>query len=341
MKIAFFDTHHFDKEAFLAANEKFHLEIEFLEGHLNSQTYRLARGAQAVCIFVNDKVDEACIEGLKDVGIQLIVLRSAGFNNVDLRAAKKHGIVVARVPAYSPYAVAEFATGLVLALNRKIHRAYARVREQNFSLDGLVGFDLYGKTVGVIGTGKIGTVFAKIMTSFGCQVLAHDPLKNPELENHPGVQYTDLLSLCKQADIISLHVPLTPDTHHIIASDKIRLMKKGVLLINTSRGALIDSKALIEGLKSEKIGGAALDVYEEEEHVFFQDLSGQILQDDLLARLLTFPNVLITSHQAFLTREALHNIAVTTLESVSEFAKTGQIPAPKVVGPEVIQKPAP
>lgn len=334
MKLAFFDTHSFDKNAFLKVREKFNIDIDFFKDHLNAKTARLASGSDAVCIFVNDKIDDACINVLREVGVKMIALRCAGFNNVDLLSAQKNGILVTRVPAYSPYAVAEFATGLLLTLNRKIHRSCTRVRELNFSLDGLVGFDLHGKTVGVIGTGKIGKVFAKIMASFGCQVLVNDLQEDPELETLPGILYTDCLTLCRMSDIISLHVPLTPSTHHIISHEMIETMKDGVLLINTSRGALIDSKALIEALKKEKVGGAALDVYEEEEHVFFHDLSGTILQDDLLARLLTFPNVLVTSHQAFLTHEALEKIAITTLESLDEFDKTGRVTSNKVVGPE-------
>lgn len=334
MKIAFFDTHRFEKETFLKANEKFNFDIEFLEVRLNYKTASLAKGANVICSFVNDKIDEECIKALKDAGIRLIALRSAGFNHVDLISAQKHQLVVARVPGYSPYAVAEFAIGLLLTLNRKIHRSYSRVRELNFSLDGLVGFDLHGKTVGVIGTGKIGKIFALIMASFGCRVLVNDLEKDGELEKNHSVTYVDCPSLCQQSDIISLHVPLTPKTHHIINKEMITMMKHGVYIINTGRGALIDAKALIEGLKSEKIGGAALDVYEEEENVFFQDLSDKILQDDTLARLLTFPNVLITSHQAFLTAEALHNISTTTLESIEEFYKTGAVAKIKVVTPE-------
>lgn len=339
MKVAFFDTHHFDKDAFLKANKNSDIDLEFFEVRLNSKTASLARGAQAVCAFVNDKLDSKCIEMLKDVGIKLIVLRSAGFNNVDLISAHKHGIIVSRVPGYSPHAVAEFATGLLLALNRKIHRAYWRVRDLNFSLDGLVGFDLHGKTVGVIGTGKIGKIFAEIMASYGCQVLVNDLHKDSDLEKYPRITYTDCQNLCRDSDIISLHVPLTPETHHIIDHKMIEMMKTGVILINTGRGALIDSKALIDGLKSEKIGGAGLDVYEEEEKVFFQDLSGKILQDDILARLLTFPNVVITSHQAFLTEEALRNIATTTLQSLDEFKRTGSVAAKKTVNPECCLRP--
>lgn len=339
MKVAFFDTHHFDKEAFLKANNNSDIELDFFDVRLNSKTASLAREASAVCAFVNDRLDEECIRILKEGGIGLIALRSAGFNNVDLVSAHKHEILVVRVPGYSPHAVAEFATGLLLTLNRKIHRAYWRVRDLNFSLDGLVGFDLHGKTVGVIGTGKIGKIFAEIMASYGCRVLVNDLHKDGALEKHPKITYTDCQTLCRESDIISLHVPLTPETHHIIDHKMIEMMKTGVILINTGRGALIDSKALIEGLKGEKIGGAALDVYEEEEKVFFQDLSGKILQDDVLARLLTFPNVVITSHQAFLTEEALKNIATTTLESIDEFRRTSTVAAEKTVNPECCLRP--
>ena len=239
--------------------------------------------------------------------------------------------LVVRVPAYSPHAVAEYATGLLLSLNRNIHRAYIRVREFNFSLDGLVGFNLYKKTIGIIGVGKIGKIFAQLMASFGCNVLLNDINKDSGLENHPKIQYTDLSTLYRQSDVISLHLPLTPETYHLIDHASIDKMKTGVMIINTGRGALINSKALIEGLKNRKIGGAALDVYEEEDNLFFRDLSNKILQDDILARLLTFPNVLVTSHQAFLTKESLQNIANTTLESIDEFNKTKTVAKEKIV----------
>lgn len=334
MKIAFFDTHQFEKDIFLKVSEKFDFHIEFLDTRLTNKTASVAEGSEIVCSFVNDKINEECIKILKAVGVKLIVLRSAGFNHVDLVAAQRNGLIVARVPGYSPYAVAEFAVGLLQTLNRKIHRAFSRVRELNFSLDGLVGFDLHGKTVGVIGTGKIGRIFAQIMTAFGCHVLVTDLQKDAELEKNPNITYTNLQDLYRKSDIISLHVPLTAQTQHIINHDAISEMKQGVFIINTGRGALIDAKALIDGLKSEKIGGAALDVYEEEEEIFFCNLSDKILKDDILARLLTFPNVLITSHQAFLTKEALTNIAQTTLESADEFKKTGSVSLAKVVNPK-------
>lgn len=332
MKIAFFDTHQFEKEIFLHANEKFGFEIEFIETRLTSKTARIAEGADVVCSFVNDKLDRDCLVAIRKMGIQLIALRSAGFNHVDLQAAKENSLPVCRVPGYSPYAVAEFAVGLLLTLNRKIHRAYSRVRDHNFSLDGLVGFDLYGKTIGVVGVGRIGRIFAKVMASFGCQVLVYDLQRDFELESNPSIIYCELGELCARAHVISLHLPLTPETHHLIDAKLIALMKPGVFIINTSRGALIDAEALIAGLKNEKIGGAALDVYEEEEEVFFRDLSDKILIDDTLARLLTFPNVLVTSHQAFLTKEALQSIALTTLESIEEFRTTKAIAATKLVG---------
>lgn len=331
MKITFYDTHGFEKEVFKKANEKYNFEIEFLETRLTAKTAFLAKGSDVVCSFVNDKINAECIKVLSDVGIGLIALRSAGFNHVDIIAAKARNIIVARVPGYSPYAVAEFAAGLLLTLNRKIHRAHARVRELNFSLDGLVGFDLHGKTVGIIGTGKIGHIMTQIMLGFGCQILAYDLKKDLALEKNPAVNYSDLETLCRNSDIISLHVPLTPATHHLINQQSIEQMKDGVFLINTGRGALIDAKALIDGLKTQKIGGAALDVYEEEEEIFFHDLSDKILKDDHLARLLTFPNVLITSHQAFLTKEALNNIAQTTLRSVLEFQNTKSVSSTSLV----------
>lgn len=334
MKMAFFDTHQFDRDMFLETNKKYNFSIEFFETRLNKKTAGLAKGYDIVCCFVNDRLDADCIAELKDGGVKMIALRCAGFNQVDLVACDKAGIKVAIVPGYSPYAVAEFTTGLLLSLNRKIHRAYSRVRDHNFSLDGLVGFDLHGKTVGIIGAGKIGKIFANIMLSFGCKVLIHDLTVDPELEQKSGVAYLPLLDVCKLSDVISLNIPLNPKTHHLLNADLFKQMKDGVLIINTGRGALIDARALIEALKSEKVGGAALDVYEEEESVFFQDLSDKMLKDDVLARLLTFPNVLITSHQAFLTKEALSNIAGSTLDSVDTFIKTGVLPAGKSVNAE-------
>jgi D-lactate dehydrogenase len=331
MKITFYDTHGFEREFFKKANEQYNFEIEFLETRLTAKTAFLATGSDVVCSFVNDKIDADCVKVLSEAHVNLIVLRSVGFNHVDVAAAQARNILVARVPEYSPYAVAEFAIGLLLTLNRKIHRAHARVRELNFSLDGLVGFDLHGKTVGIIGTGKIGHIMCQIMLGFGCKILAYDLKNNLNLENDSAVRYCDLETLCKNSDIISLHVPLTAATFHLINEQRIEEMKNGVFIINTGRGALIDAKALIKGLKSEKIGGAALDVYEEEEEIFFHDLSDKMLKDDNLARQLTIPNVLITSHQAFLTQEALNTIAQTTLKSVFEFQNTKSVSADKVV----------
>jgi D-lactate dehydrogenase len=274
-----------------------------------------------VCSFVNDRLDASALEILRAGGTRLVALRCAGFNHVDLETAGRLDLEVVRVPEYSPHAVAEHTAALILTLNRQIHRAYNRVREANFSLDGLVGFDLAGKTCGVVGTGRIGAVFARIMHGFGCRLLAYDPRPNAALVSETGLRYVDLTELYAAADIVSLHVPLMPATRHLIDAPAIARMQRGVLLINTSRGALIDTRALIDGLKTGQVGAAGLDVYEEEEGVFFQDLSDRVLQDDTLARLLTFPNVVITAHQAFLTREALANIAETTLASVTAWER--------------------
>jgi D-lactate dehydrogenase len=281
----------------------------------------LARGFAAVCIFVHDSLNEPTLKELRDGGTTLVALRCAGFNNVDLPAAEKFGIRIVRVPEYSPYAVAEHAMALLLALNRKIPRAYNRVRDGNFTLDGLVGFDLHGKTIGVIGLGRIGNAFARIAHGFGCRLLAYDVLQNAALQAETGLQYVPLEQIYAESDAISLHVPLFPKTFHMINAKSLALMKREALLINTSRGALINASDLLEALKSGTIAGAALDVYEEEDDVFFRDLSGQVLQDDILALLLSCPNVLITSHQGFLTKEALRNIAETTLNNVSAFAQ--------------------
>jgi D-lactate dehydrogenase len=321
VRIAFFDTHAFDKDAFLAANERYGCDITFFETRLTAATAKLAAGFDVVCPFVNDRLDADALQVLHAGGVKLIALRSAGYNHVDLEAAAKIALPVVRVPEYSPYAVAEHAVALLLALNRKLHRAASRVREANFSLDGLVGFDLHGKTVGVIGTGRIGTVMATIMRGFGCRLLAFDRQPNQTLIDDLPLRYVDLPELYRQSDVISLHVPLTPKTRHLIDADALRSMKRGVVIINTGRGALIDTPALVEALKQGHVGAAALDVYEEEEGLFFRDLSDQVLQDDVLARLLTFPNVLVTAHQGFLTREALANIAETTLANVRSFER--------------------
>jgi D-lactate dehydrogenase len=317
MKIAVFDTRTYDRDALERANDRFDHELTFFEPRLTADTAALAAGHGAVCAFVNDHLDEPALERLHEAGVRLVALRSAGFNHVDLVAAARLGLPVVRVPEYSPHAVAEHAVALVLALDRKIHRAHARVREWNFSLEGLVGFDLHGKTVGIVGTGRIGRAAVQIFRGFGCRVLAFDLRPDPSVD----AEYAELSELYRRSDVISLHVPLTPSTHHMVDAAAIASMKPGVMLINTSRGALIDSKALIGALKRGHLGSAGLDVYEEEEGVFFEDLSGQVLQDDVLARLLSFPNVLVTSHQAFLTREALDNIAQTTLGNVAAFER--------------------
>ena len=313
---AFYDTKPYDRQHFEQAQENKPVRWRFHDFRLGADTATTAKGAGAVCVFVNDRLDRPCLEVLADAGVKLVALRCAGFNNVDLTAARALGLPVTRVPAYSPHAVAEHAVGLLLALNRKIHRAYNRVREHNFSLNGLVGFDIFGKTVGVIGTGRIGRIAAEIFRGFGARVLAYDPLPASEWAGRYGVEYTEFNALLAASDILSLHVPLSPQTHHLLNRGTLAQMKRGACLINTSRGKLIDTTALIEALKQGHLGGVALDVYEEEDGIFFEDLSDQVLQDDELSRLLTFPNVLITSHQAFLTHEALTQIALVTTENI-------------------------
>jgi D-lactate dehydrogenase len=320
MKLAVFDTHEYDRAALEEANRPAGHELHFFKPSLCAQTAALARGYPGVCVFVHDILDEPTLRALKEGGTELIALRCAGFNNVDIATAAKLGLRIVRVPEYSPYAVAEHAMALLLALNRKVARAYNRVRDGNFSLDGLVGFDLHGKTVGIIGLGKIGSVFARIAHGFGCRLLGHDVKQDARLAAETGLAYVSLDQIYAESDVISLHVPLFPETFHLINRETLARMKPGAILINTSRGALINASDLVDALKSGTLGGAALDVYEEEERVFFRDLSGQVLQDDILARLLGCPNVLITSHQAFLTREALRNIAETTLGNVTAFA---------------------
>ena len=317
MNVAIFSAKKYDREFLNAANGSLH-KLRFFEPHLNEETVSLAAGFEAVGVFVNDHVNAAVIAKLRSLGVRLIALRCAGYNNVDLAAAKKHGVAVVRVPAYSPYAVAEHTIALMLALNRKLHRAYNRVREGNFALDGLLGFDMHGKTVGVIGTGQIGTVVAQILTRFGCPTLAFDPFPSATCRSL-GVRYVELNELLAQSDIIALHCPLTPENKYMIDARALEKMKPGVMLINTSRGALLDTLSIIEALKSGKIGYLGLDVYEEEEQIFFEDRSGLILSDDVFARLLTFPNVIITGHQAFFTREALLNIAATTIDNITKF----------------------
>lgn len=319
MKVAFFSSKSYDRQFFEAANANYHHELTFFDVQLNPNTAVLAEGFPAVCMFVNDIADAATLESLASGGTRLLALRSAGFNTVDLQQAGKLGIKVVRVPAYSPYSVAEHAVALVLILNRKLYRAYNRVRDDNFSLEGLLGFDLYGCTVGIIGTGKIGMVFAQIMQGFGCSVLGYDAYPNDQFEAIPNARYVTLTQLLTQSDIISLHCPLLPETHHLINSSTIEQMKPNVMLINTSRGGLIDTAAAIEGIKSGKIGYLGLDVYEEEENLFFQDLSDTIILDDTFQLLQSFPNVVITAHQAFFTSNALESIAITTLSNITDF----------------------
>ena len=318
MKIALFSSKSYDETFFNRANADHRHELVFFEPHLGLDTCKLAFGLEAICPFVNDRLDGEVLRLLSDHGTKLIALRSAGFNHVDIKAAVQLGLTVARVPAYSPHGVAEHAAALILALNRKIYRAHNRVREGNFSLEGLLGFELFGKTVGVVGTGKIGCLFVNIMKGFGLNVIAYDPIKNPKCQ----VDYVSFDELLKRSDIISLHLPLTPESRHMINEKTVNALKKGVMLINTSRGALIDTRAVIKGLKSGKIGHLGLDVYEEEADLFFEDLSSQVIQDDVFARLLTFPNVVITGHQAFFTEKALKNIAETTLKNVTDFSQT-------------------
>jgi D-lactate dehydrogenase len=317
MKVAVFSTKAYDRQFLEAANSRNEHDLVFFEPRLNRDTAILAAGFPAVCVFVHDQADAPTLEILASRGTRLLALRCAGFNNVDLKAAAELGITVVRVPAYSPYAVAEHAVGLILSLNRKIHRAYNRVREGNFSLDGLLGFDLHGCTVGIIGTGKIGQILAQIMKGFGCNLLAYDVYQNPELEAL-GAKYVELSELFANSDIISLHCPLMPETHHLINDKAVEQMKSGVMLINTSRGALIDATAVTKGLKSGKIGSLGMDVYEQEADLFFEDLSSAIIQDDVFERLIMFPNVLVTGHQAFFTENAISKIAETTIASITD-----------------------
>lgn len=326
MRVAVFSSKSYDRQFLEAANHGRH-QLVFLEPRLDSSTAIAADGAQAVCAFVNDHLDAEVLAQLVRQGVKLVALRCAGFNNVDLAAAKELGIEIARVPEYSPYSVAEHAVAMMLTLNRKIHRASARVREGNFALEGLLGFDFHGKTVGVIGTGKIGLCFIRIMTGFGCKVLAYDPYPNQGCIA-AGAQYVELPELLKQSDIISLHCPLTPQTHHLINEQAIATMKRGIMLINISRGGIIDTRAVIRGLKSGVIGSLGLDVYEEEDNLFFRDLSNAVIQDDVFARLLTFPNVVVTGHQGFFTQEALTEIARTTIENISSFEQNGKAAHP-------------
>ena len=323
MRVAVFSTKPYDQRFLLAANADVGHELHFLEAKLSVETAPLAEGFAVVCAFVHDVLDRPVLEILAREGVQLVALRAAGFNNVDLAAAKELGIMVCRVPAYSPYAVAEHAVALILTLDRRTHRAFNRVRESNFALDGLLGFDLHGRTVGVVGTGKIGAVFSRIMAGFGCRLLAHDPYVNEDVVAL-GATYVPLEQLLAESDIVALHAPLTKETYHLVRRETLAQMKRGVMLVNTSRGGLIDTEAVIEALKEGTIGYLGLDVYEEEDALFFEDLSQEILQDDVFARLLTFPNVLVTAHQAFFTEDALRRIAQTTVENIAEFARDGR-----------------
>lgn len=317
-EVSVFDSKPYDRASLSGAGTD--LKWRFLDFRLSPESASAARGSAVACVFVNDRLDRSCLKALADAGVKMVAFRCAGFNNLDADAAKELGLTVTRVPAYSPYAVAEHVVALLLALNRKIHRAYNRVREMNFSIAGLEGFDLNGKTAGIVGTGKIGRIAAKILKGFGMRVLAFDLYPDPAWAKTVGVDYTDIRTLAKESDVVSLHLPLTPESKHMVRAETLKMMKPGAILINVSRGKLIDTTALIDALKSGQLGGVGLDVYEEEEGVFFEDLSGQILKDDELARLLTFPNVIITAHQAFLTREALGEIARVTIENIRAFA---------------------
>ncbi len=319
MKVAVFSSKPHDREFLGAAAGGRGHELVFYDAHLAAETASLADGFDAVCPFVNDTVDSEVIARLAKGGVRLLALRSAGYNHVDLAAAAEHGMTVMRVPAYSPHSVAEHSVALMLALNRRIHRAHARVREGNFALDGLLGFDMAGKTVGIVGTGKIGVAVARILAGFGCELLGYDVQQNEEAIA-AGVRYVELADLLASSDVITLHAPLTPDTHHLIDGAALAQMKDGVMIVNTSRGALVDTAEVIEGLKSGKVGYLGLDVYEEEGDLFFEDLSNVVITDDVFSRLLTFPNVVVTGHQAFFTREAVRAIAETTIDNLDAFA---------------------
>ncbi|WP_165075126.1 2-hydroxyacid dehydrogenase [Paludisphaera rhizosphaerae] len=325
MRVAVFSTKPYDQEFLDAAAKGTSHELHYFDTRLTTDTAPLAKGSDAVCIFVNDQADASALRILAAEGVKLIACRCAGFNQVDLDAAHAHGMTVVRVPAYSPHAVAEHAVGLLLALNRHIPRAYNRVRDGNFQLDGLMGFDLFNKTVGIVGTGKIGALVAKILHGFGCRILAFDSYINPDC-TAIGVRYVDLDELLAESDVVSLHCPLTPETNKLINEKTLAKMKPGAMLVNTSRGDVIDTGAVVDALKSGRLGYLALDVYEEEEHYFFEDFSSRVIEDDVLARLLTFPNVLITGHQAFFTAEAIGNIASTVIASFTNFEKGLPLP---------------
>ena len=325
MKVMLFGTQPYDQLSFERIRKSYGFEMVYHRSHLNAKNVPLAQGADTVCVFVNDTVDAETIRGLSELGVRLIALRCAGFNNVDLQAAARCGIPVVRVPAYSPHAVAEYAVAMILSLNRKIHRAYWRTRDGNFSLHGLLGFDLYGKTAGIVGTGKIARPLIHILKGFGMQVVAYDIYPDNRYALAEGIEYVTLDELYQRADIISLHCPLTDRNRHMIDDAAIGRMKPGVILINTGRGQLIDTAALIEGLKEKQIGAAGLDVYEEEAAYFYEDTSDRIMDDDMLARLLSFNNVIVTSHQAFFTREALDNIAQVTMQNIHDFFELNKL----------------
>ncbi|MGI0118429.1 2-hydroxyacid dehydrogenase [Zooshikella sp. RANM57] len=318
MKLAIFNARPYDEAFFINCNNKIGLDLHFFEARMSLETYKLAEGFPAICVFVNDILDADVLQGLNEVGTKFIALRCAGYNNVDLTHAKELGIRVARVPAYSPESVAEYTIGLMLTLNRKIHRAYNRVKENNFDLDGFMGFDFHNRTVGVVGTGRIGFAVIRILHGIGCKILAYDIQPNPDCLAL-GVEYVELPELFKASDVITLHCPHTDENHHLINADSLKLMKDGVMIINTSRGGLIDTNAVVEGLKTRKVSNLGLDVYEYERPLLYQDHSNEVLLDDMFSRLLTFPNVIITGHQGFFTHDALESIAHITLENVHRF----------------------
>ena len=325
MKIAFFDAKPYDKPSFDAFGAQNGIQYKYFETKLTEDTVELAHGYDGVCVFVNDTVNQAVIDKLSEMGVSVVALRCAGFNNVDMKHAYSK-VHVLRVPAYSPYAVAEHTMALLLTSIRRIHKAYIRTRDFNFSLANMTGFDLHGKTVGVIGTGKIGRVFINICRGFGMKVLAYDKYPATDLADGENIRYVQLDELFASSDVISLHCPLTEETYHVIDAKSLEKCKKGVVILNTSRGALVDAEALLAGIKSRKVGAACLDVYEEESDLFFEDFSGHILEDDVLARLISMPNVIVTSHQAFLTEEALSNIAETTTQNIKQMIENGQCP---------------
>lgn len=325
MKIAFYDTRTYDKDSFSKENEKFGFEIEYFDFKLNEKTALTSKGYDAVCVFVNDIVNDEVIASLAQNGIKLIILRCAGFNNVDLASAEKNGITVVRVPAYSPHAVAEHAVALLLSLTRHIPQAYLRTKTINFNIEGLTGRDLFGLTAGILGTGKIGKCMAEILHGFGMNIILYDPFPQNDWADSKGYKYVDLETIFRESDVLSLHCPLTAETKHIVNHDTMKMMKSDAVIINTGRGALIDAKALVHALKHKHIGGAALDVYEEEGSYFFNDHSSEIITDDVLARLLTFPNVIITGHQAFLTTTALANIANVSLTNAKDFLEGNEL----------------